>query len=338
MKKKLNWAILGTGKIARRFAAALNHIPEEAELLAVGSRSRDKGEVFAKDFGIPRVYAGYQHAAEDPDVDIVYIATPGRFHLRDAAMSLEAGKHVLCEKVLTINTAEAVELVELARSKGLFLMEAMWTRFFPIHVRIKELLGEQVLGKIRGMNISFCAQVPDDPSSRFFDVNLGAGVLLDTVSYGIAFAYQHLGIPDSFSAQTTFGETGADVQTAVLLNYKNGQLVSIISSQISWEVKEAVIFGSDGKIVIHAPWYKPTTMSVHIRDRDPDVIRYPLNEYNGYEYEAMAVMDCIRAGKTECDVVPLDESIKIIRMIDAIRFELGIHYPFEAKAAWKEWR
>lgn len=329
---------MGTGKIANRFAAALNHLPEEAELLVVGSRTRESGEAFAKQYGIQRSYVGYEQAVADPDVDIVYIATPGRFHLQDTSMSLEAGKHVLCEKTLTMNAAEAVEGVALARSKKLFLMEAMWTRFFPIHVRFRDLLAEKALGTIRGMNISFCAQVPDDPSNRFFDVELGAGVLLDTVSYGISFAYQHLGKPDSFSAQTTVGGTGADVQTAVLLNYRRGQLVTMISSQISWEVKEAVIFGSDGKIVIHAPWYKPTAMTIYRRDQDPETIHIPVGNFNGYEYEAKAVMDCIRAGKMECDVVPLDESIQIIRFLDAVRAELGIQYPFEELTPPQDWR
>ena len=181
MDKRMRWAVLGTGKIANRFAAALNNIPERAELLAVGSRKAETGKAFGDKYSIPRRYTDYNEVVADPDVDIVYIGTPGVMHHRDVTMCLNAGKHVLCEKAFTINAGEAEDVIALARSKKLFLMEAMWTRFFPIHVKIRELLEKKAVGDIRAMVINFAAKVPYDPTSRFFDLNLGAGVLLGSV-------------------------------------------------------------------------------------------------------------------------------------------------------------
>ena len=196
MHTRYKWAILGTGKIANRFAAALTHIPERAELLAIGSRSAETGQAFGDKYGIPRRYLGYEAVAADPEVDIVYIGTPGVFHHRDVSMCLEAGKHVLCEKAFTTNAREAAELIQLARQKKLFLMEAMWTRFFPIHVRLRELLAAQAIGQVNGMVINFMARPPFDLNNRFFNLSLGAGVLLDTGSYGISCAYSLLCKPE----------------------------------------------------------------------------------------------------------------------------------------------
>jgi predicted dehydrogenase len=329
MTERLRWAILGTGKIANRFATALNNIPERAELLAVGSRKQQTADAFADQHHIPRRHVGYENVFADPDVDIVYVGTPGVFHHRDVTSSLEAGKHVLCEKALTINAEQAETLIDLARQRDLFLMEAMWTRFFPIHVRIRELLAEDVIGDINGITVCFMAKPPKDPTNRFFDLNLGAGVLLDTVSYGVSWAFSLLGEPEAVTGLAHFDQGGADVQSGVLMRYAGGQLVSILSSQISYDVKEALVFGSRGKIEIHAPWYKPTGMTLHVEGREPKIFDMPLGKYVGYEWEALAVMDCIQEGKTECDVMPLEETLAIMKVLDGIREQWGYTYPFE---------
>ena len=328
-EKKFSWAILGTGKIANRFAEALNHIPDQADFLAVGSRSQQTADAFGNKYNIPRRYDSYEKVAADPDIDIVYIGTPGVFHLRDVTMCLEAGKHVLCEKAFTINAEEAKQLIELAREKKLFLMEAMWTRFFPIHVKVRQMLAEGVIGKVNGMTINFIATVPYDLENRFFDINLGAGVLLDTASYGVSLASSLFGEPDAVTGLPVFGESGADYQTALALRYPGGQLVSLMSSQISYDDKDAVIFGTDGKIVIHDPWYKPTCMTVFVRGKQPEEIVIPLGDFNGYEYEAIEVMDCIRSGKLESEIIPLDETLSIMQTLDTVRQQWGHKFPFE---------
>ena len=329
MQKQMKWAILGTGKIANRFAAALKNIPERAELLAVGSRSAETGNAFGDKYSIPRRYIDYKDVAADPDVDIIYIGTPGVFHHHDVSMCLEAGKHVLCEKAFTVNAREAEDLIRLSRQKSRFLMEAMWTRFFPIHVKIRELLAEKAIGDVNGMVVNFMAKPPFDLSNRFFDLRLGAGVLMDTGSYGISWAYSLLGKPQQVTGLAYFGESGADYSSAYVLKYATGPIVTITCSQISYDHKEAVIFGSQGKIEVHDPWYKPTRMTLHIEGKTPEVFDMPLGKYNGYEYEACAVMDCIQLGKTECETMPLDETLEIMTTLDQIREQWGFRYPSE---------
>ncbi|NQS91267.1 MAG: Gfo/Idh/MocA family oxidoreductase [Chloroflexi bacterium] len=329
MTDRMKWAILGTGKIATRFAEAINNIPEHAELLAVGSRKKETGDAFGDKFHIPRRYTDYEDVAKDPDVDIVYIGTPGVYHLKDVTMCLNHGKHVLCEKAFSINAQQAQAMVDLAREKNLFLMEAMWTRFFPIHVRIRELLSAGAIGTPNGITINFLAKPPFDLKNRFFDLNLGAGVLLDTASYGVSWASSLFGEPEAVTGLASFGESGADYQTSLVLRYKKGQLVCLMSSQISYDDKDAVLFGSDGKIVVHSPWYKPVTMTLHVEGKEPELISLPLDGYNGYEFEAMEVMNCIRAGKTESEIMPLDETLSIMKTLDSVREQWGHKFPFE---------
>ena len=329
MSERMRWAVLGTGKIANRFAAALNNITERAELLAIGSRNQETADAFGDKYNIARRYAGYEQVAADPDVDIVYIGTPGVFHHRDATMCLSHDKHVLCEKAFTINAGEAQDLIRLAREKNLFLMEAMWTRFFPIHVRIRELLSEGAIGILNGIVVNFVAKTPFDLNNRFFNVNLGASVLIDIGSYGISWAYSLLGAPDQVVSLADFGESGADYQVVIGMKYADGPLISIFGSQISYDVKEAVVFGTHGKIVIDDPWYKPTSMTLHREGQEPESIVMPLNSYNGYEYEALAIMECIVQGKTECDVMPLDETLEIMKTLDGIRAQWGYKFPSE---------
>jgi predicted dehydrogenase len=325
----MRWGILGTGKIATRFAAALNNLPDQAELLAVGSRMQATGEAFCDKFNIPKSYTNYEDVAADPDVDIMYIGTPGVFHYRDVIMSLKQGKHVLCEKAFSINAKEARAMVDLAREKNLFLMEAMWTRFFPLHVQIRELLEQEVIGTLNGITINFITKTPYDPKNRFFDLNLGAGVLFDLASYGVSWASSLFGEPEAVTGLATFGESGADDQASLVLRYSGGQLACMMSSQISYDDKDAVVFGSDGKIVVHSPWYKPTEMTIYVTGKEPELISMPLDGYNGYEYEAMEVMNCIKAGKTESEIMPLDETLSIMKTLDTVREQWGHKFPFE---------
>lgn len=327
--KKYRWAILGTGKIANRFAEALNNIPEEAELLAVGSRRIESAESFADKYSIEKRYVGYEQVVADPDVDIVYIGTPGVCHIKDVTMCLEAGKSVLCEKALTINAKESQALIMLARKKNLFLMEAMWTRFFPIHRKIQELIAEGALGDPRGVLANFSAVAPPGDDNRFWDVELGASALLDIGLYGIAFASQLFGDPEEVTGLAYIGPNGFDYHSSCAMKYKGGRLATIMSSQMTHDIKDAVVFGDKGKIVIDDPWYKPTAMTVHREGKDPERIEYPLDGFNGYEYEAREVMECLDRGETESKMVPLEESLSIIKTLDTLRNQWGFQFPSE---------
>jgi len=329
MSERKRWAILGTGKIGNRFAEALVNIPQQAELWAVGSRNQETAEAFGDKYGIPKRYDSYHAAVADPQVDVVYIGTPGVYHIRDIKMSLEAGKPVLCEKAFTINAAEAREVVALSRQKGLFLMEAMWTRFFPLHVKLRQLLEAGAIGQVNGLTVNFVTTTPYDLQNRFFDVNLGAGVLLDLGSYGISFASSLFGPSTACRGLATFGESGADYQAGMVMTYAGDKIAVVMSSQVSYDQKDAVVFGTEGKIVVSEPWYKPTQMVLYQNGNEPQVMDFPLGDFNGYEYEALAVMDCLRQGKTECEVMPLDESIQIMETMDGLREQWGFKYPFE---------
>jgi len=318
MTDPMNWAILGTGAVAKRFASALLNIPEQSRLLAVGSRNKETADQFALKYEIQKSYASYTDAAGDPDVDIVYIGTPHPYHHKDVKLCLDAGKHVLCEKAFTMNSEEAKNIINLARKKHLFLMEAMWTRFFPIHVRIREILAEELLGELQGLVIHHAyTGLPE--LSEAYSPELGMGTFMDQAPYGVGLAYSVLGPPIRTTGFGTFGPRGINFQTSFILEHEEGALTTWMASRTTYDVKDVVIYGREGKIDLHAPWYKPTAMTLHLRGKDPERIEYPLGSYIGYEYEAIEVMDCIRSGKTESEIMPLDETLAIMRTMDSMR-------------------
>jgi predicted dehydrogenase len=322
MSERYNWAILGTGNVANRFAKALQNISDQAEMVAVGSRNQDTAAAFAEKFDIPAAYGSYQAVADDPNVDIVYIGTPHPVHHRDAKMCLDAGKHVLCEKAFTMNAGEAMDLINLAREKGLFLMEAMWTRFFPVQVRVREILAAGTLGELQGLVIHHnYVGLPELPDS--YPDELGMGTFMDQAPYGMGFAFSVLDQPLRTTGFATFGTRGLNLQVSGVFEHDGGKLTTWMASRTTYDVKGAIIFGSEGKIDIHAPWYKPTAMTLHVKGKDPEFIEFPLDDYVGYEYEAMEVMNCIREGKIESEIMPLDETLAIMKTMDSMRAEWG---------------
>ena len=217
--KKFRWGILGTGAIARQFVQGLRSLPE-AEVFAVGSRSEASATKFADKRNIPRRHASYDVLASDPDVDVVYIATPHPFHAENATLCLQAGKAVLCEKPFCVNAAEAERVVELAREKRLFIMEGMWTRFFPLMEEVRRLVSEGAIGEVRMLNVDFGFRADLDPASRLFDQRLGGGALLDVGVYCVSFSSMVLGRPSGFVSLPHLGETGVDEQASVYWSTK----------------------------------------------------------------------------------------------------------------------
>jgi predicted dehydrogenase len=318
MTQRLRWAILGTGTVARRFAAALRNIADQADLVAVGSRQQATADAFGDQYGIRWRYASYEQVAANPDVDVVYIGTPHEYHRRDAAMCLELGKHVLCEKAFTVNAREAGELIHLARRRNLFLMEAMWTRFFPIHVHLRELLAEGVLGSLGGLTVHHNYTAGSDPPGTY-ERRLGMGTFLDQAPYGVGFGHSLLGPVEAVAGLATFSPQGANLQAAYILRHAADRLTTVINSRVTVDVKEAIVYGSRGKIHIHDPWYKPSTLTVFLEGQAPQRVHLPLNGFIGYEYEALAVTECLRQGQTECDVMPLDATLATLQVMDQIR-------------------
>lgn len=323
----IRWGILGTGRIARTFAEGLAVLPE-AELVAVGSRSQTAADAFGDVFHVPHRHASYEGLAADPDVDVVYVATPHSLHRDNSLLCLEAGKAVLCEKPFAINAAQAEEVIALARKKRLFLMEAMWTRFLPVLVRVRELLAEDAIGKVRLLNADFGFSATFDPRGRLFNPHLGGGALLDVGVYLVSLASMVFGPPAHVASMAHLGATGVDEQAAMILGYERGQLAVLSTAIRTATPQEATLVGTEGWMRIHSQWWHPTTLTVTVKGREDQAIRLPF-EGNGYHYEAAEVMRCLRAGKLESEVMPLDETLAIVKTMDKIRAQWGLKYPME---------
>jgi predicted dehydrogenase len=325
--EKVRWGILGTGAIARQFVQGLNSVPE-AEVLAVGSRSRASAQEFADKRSIPRRHASYDGLASDPDVDVVYIATPHPFHAENATLCLEAGKAVLCEKPFSVNAAEAERVVKLARERGLFIMEGMWTRFFPLMGEVRRLVSEGAIGEVRMLNVDFGFRADPDPASRLFDQRLGGGALLDVGVYCVSLASMILGQPSGSVGLSHLGETGVDEQASIVLEHEGGRLANLSIGIRTTTPQEATIMGTEGYVRIHAPWWRPKSMTIYRPGEESETVDAPVSG-NGFNYEAAEVMRCLEAGKTESDVMPLDETISVMRTMDRIRATWGLRYPGE---------
>ena len=325
---KVRWGILGTGHIARKFAEGLAFQPD-AELVAIGSRSQATAVAFGDDFDVRRRYASYEALAGDPDVQVVYVATPHTLHRDNSRLCLQAGKAVLCEKPFAINAAEAAELIELARERQLFLMEAMWTRFLPLFVEVRSLLAQEVIGEVRMVTADFGFRAePIDPRSRLFDPALGGGALLDVGIYPVTLAFMVLGRPAQAMSMAHLGRTGVDEQAAIILGYEQGQLAVLTTATRTETPQEATLFGTQGSIKIHSPWWRSTHLTLSIKGAPDRVIERPIAS-NGYNYEAAEVIRCLRAGRLESEVMPLDETLAMMCTLDEIRAQWGLKYPGE---------
>jgi predicted dehydrogenase len=329
--RKFRWGILGTGAIARQFVKGLRSLPE-AEVFAVGSRSEVSAAEFADQRNIPRRHASYEGLAADSEVDVVYIATPHPFHAENAELCLQSGKAVLCEKPFCVNAAQAERVIELAREKGLFIMEGMWTRFFPLMEEVRRLLSEGAIGEVRMLNVDFGFRADLDPASRLFERRLGGGALLDVGVYCVSFASMVLGRPSGFVSLPHLGETGVDEQASVILEHEGGRLANLSIGVRTNTPQEATIMGTEAYIRIHAPWWRPESMTISRPTTEDETVDAPVSG-NGFNYEAAEVMRCLEAGKMESDVMPLDETLSVMRTMDGIRAAWGLRYPGEEVAS-----
>jgi len=327
MSHRIRWGILGTGKIAHQFAAALRRLPD-AELLAVGSRSAESARRFADEFEVPRRYKDYVELVRDPEVEVIYIATPHSCHADNIRLALNAGKAVLCEKPFTINAAQAHEVIRLARERKLFLMEAMWTRCFPLMKKLRELLLAGAIGEVRQLtaDFGFRAEYRDEP--RLFGPEFGGGALLDVGVYPVSLASLLFGAPKRIVGTANFGPSGVDEEAAMILTHGRGEMAILHTAIRLNTAQEAIISGTRGRIRVHTPWWRPTAMTLSRDDQSDERFGFLL-EGNGYEYEAREVMDCLRSGKLESPLMPLDESLSIMGTLDTLRAQWGLKYPME---------
>ncbi|MDL4812994.1 Gfo/Idh/MocA family protein [Actinomadura opuntiae] len=317
----LRWGILGTGGIAAVFTEDVLRLPDH-EVVAVGSRSHGTAAAFAERYGIPRAHGSYADLAADGGVDVVYVATPHPMHYEPARQCLEAGRAVLVEKPFTTGAADAEKLVALARERGVFAMEAMWTRFSPLVRRLRELVAEGAIGDVTAVYADFSITSAYDPAHRLWSPELGGGALLDLGCYPLSFAWPLLGAPASVQATTSPAPTGVDANTGILLGYASGAVALLHCGLRGDSPHAATVVGTRGRIDVASPFYRPASMTVVRTGGDPEVLTADI-EGHGYTYQAQEVARCLRAGLTESPLMPLDETVAILRTIDEITSRFG---------------
>ena len=327
MSQKIQWGILGTGSIAHKFATGLSFL-SDAELVAVGSRNIERADQFANRFDIPNRHSSYESLVSDPNVDIIYVATPHNLHHENTQLCLESGKAVICEKPFAINADQATRMIESAQAEKLFLMEAMWTRYLPLMVELRTMLAENLIGEVRMLTADFGFRAGLNPEGRLFTPKLGGGALLDVGVYTVSLSSMIFGSPTQVVSLAHLGETGVDEQAGIVLGHAQNELAILHTAIRTSTPQEAIIMGTQGRIRIHSPWWIPNTMTIELSGKPPETTKVPY-EGNGYHYEASEAMNCLRSNKLESDTMPLSETISIMQTLDQIRDQWGLKYPME---------
>lgn len=328
MTGKTRWGILGPGKIAEKFATGLTAV-DDAEIAAVGSRDHSRAQEFADRHGAPRAYGSYEELAADTDVDAVYVATPHTFHKEHSLLCLEAGKAVLCEKPFTINEADSRTVVEFAREKGVLLVEAMWTRFLPVSAQVRQWIAEGRIGQVRMVMADFGFRAGKvDPKGRLFDPALGGGGILDVGVYPVSYASMIFGAePERVACFADMGETGVDEQAAMMIDYGKDKVASLTTGVRTMTPHQAWILGEKGRIFVDAFWHSELA---RLEEQGAEAVEFKAPHLsNGYEYEAMEVGKCLAEGRIQSDIMPWDETLRVMRTLDRIRAEIGLKYPME---------
>jgi len=312
----VRWGILGTGGIAASFASDLR-LSEAGVAVAVGSRSQAAADRFADSYGIANRHDSYESLVADPDVDVIYVATPHPMHRDNAILALRAGKHVLVEKPFTMNAAEAREVVAVARERGLFAMEAMWTRFLPHVGVIREWLGKGMLGDVVTVTADHGQWFAEDAGFRLFAPELGGGALLDLGVYPVSFASMVLGSPSRIVSISDPAFTGVDAQTSMLFGYDSGAQAVLTCTLRAKSPTRAAIVGTDARIEVDGDFYAPARVSLIPRDGDPVVVE-SAHQGRGLRHQADEVARRLAAGEVESPFMPLDETISIMETMDTV--------------------
>jgi predicted dehydrogenase len=325
--KTIRWGILGPGRIARKFASDLRLV-EGAALIAIGARTQQSADEFNKDFPVKYAHDSYEALVQNPEVDVIYIATPHTLHYENTLLCLQHGKAVLCEKPFAMNARQASAMISLAKEKKVFLMEALWTKFQPHFIKLQEMMGRGILGEIKAVLVNFGFKPLHPAPTRLFDPELGGGTLLDIGIYNVFMALSILGKPDHIDAVMTPSAKGVDEQCAVLFRYENGALAQLFSTFLSDLPTEAEICGTEGRIRLTTRFYEPSAIFEFYKGRvdSKEVIPVAKEPGFGYQYEARHVNDCLRKGLTESPVLTFADTLLLMATLDKIRGAAGIRY------------
>ena len=319
--------MIGVGRIGDLTAPTLGEIPE-IECYAVASRTLEKAEAFAEKYGFQRAYGSYEALLEDPEVELVYVATPHSHHYEHMMLALSYGKHVICEKPFTLNAAQAERVIAFANEKGVFLAEAIWTRYMPARRMLDELLRSGIIGKVYTVtaNLSYA----NSHIRRLMDPELAGGALLDVGVYGLNFLLMHFGADiERIESSVKMTDTGVDGWETITVFYKDGPMGCLTHSFFPRSDRKGCIHGEKGYIVvenINCP------QCICVYDTEDRLLgHYPVPEQiSGYEYEFQEAVRCIREGKTEADSMPLEETVRVLTVMDTLRRQWGLVYPKES--------
>jgi predicted dehydrogenase len=320
----LRWGILGTGGIAALQTSDL--LVNGFTVTAVGSRSQESADAFAAKWSIAAAHGSYEALVADPDVDAVYVATPHPFHHEHALLALSAGKHVLVEKPFTMNEAQARDIVTLAELNNLVVLEAMWTRYLPHMVRIRDLLRQGALGEVRTLISDHSQNLPKDPSHRINAPELGGGALLDLGIYPVSFSYDVFGAPTKIVASATMTATGVDAQTAMIFEYEGNQRALLVTALDALGPNTTVITGTEGRIEIDSVWYNPAVFRRYDRN-NIEVERFETAVIGrGMHFQAEELERLVAAGELNNTILPLSQTIEIMATLDEVRRQIGLTY------------
>lgn len=331
----MRWGIAGTGGIATEFARALARV-EGGQLVGVGSRSLTRATDFARATGAARAHGSLPGLLADDDVDVVYIASPQSEHAAHAVAALEAGKHVLVEKPFTLDVGQAQRVLAAADRSGMFLMEAMWSRFLPAYVRLRELVTGGAIGEVRAVHATLGFPAVKVPVHRLLDPALGGGALLDLGVYPVHLATCLLGAPDAVAAVASIGPTGVDLDTAVSLRWASGSVATAQASLTTWLPMTGVVVGTEGWLELPAPHHVPESLTLHVhRDGGQPPLR-TVEEHptggDGLRFEIAHVHECLARGLRESPVMPWDQTLSLMTVLDQVRAEIDLVFPGEATA------
>ena len=326
MSKTYNWAILGCGKIARKFAADLKVLPN-ARLYAAASRSLENAQNFAAEMGFEKAYGSYEEMASDPEVDVVYIASPHSHHFEHALLCLNHRKAVLCEKAFALNSREVALMIEASKTNNTFLMEAFWTRFQPSFLKVMEIIRSGELGALKMIHSDFAFNAEYNPEKRLYNVELGGGSLLDIGIYPIFMTLMAFGKPSEIKTLPVFCPTGAEESIMMAFKYPGGEIASLVSSFASYSSTQTEFSFENGFVRLNRRFYTPTTLTYWKNWEEEKIIEFEKGTGFGYELEAAHVMDCLDDGKTESDLMSLSFSADLMEIMDWVRKDAGIVFP-----------
>ena len=326
----VRWGIAGLGQIAESVADDFPQV-KGARLVAVASRSAARAQDFARRHGIERAYGSYAALVTDADVDVVYIATTHAQHYSVALAALGAGKNLLVDKSFTATVSGAREVAGLARRSGLFVMEAMRMKFPPAIAHLRRLVSDGAIGEVRAVQAAAGIVPPYDPASRFFDLSLGGGVLLDGGVYAVTLAHMLLGTPDRVTAAGSVFPTGVDAEAGILLGYGDGRSATITMSMRCAIPAYARVFGTAGWIDVLPPFPQPPGLVLHRKGTEPEAIEAPLRE--GRNVAVLSeVTRCVREGRPESSVVPLSDTLAVLEILEDAACQLGVRFSEDAHA------